>query len=127
MRKIQFVLILVLFFTSLINFAQEAPQAKSKVKISGKVIEKVSKQPLEYATITFKDPTNPKALSGGITNAKGEFDIAVLPGVYNITIEFISFKAIEIKQKNIEFLCKKFSNSEKICLVSWIAVHYNDS
>lgn len=102
MKKIQFVLILVLFFTSLINFAQEAPQAKSKVKVSGKVIEKVSKQPLEYATITFKDPTNPKALSGGITNAKGEFDIAVLPGVYNITIEFISFKAIEIKQKNIQ-------------------------
>ncbi|WP_269684915.1 TonB-dependent receptor domain-containing protein [Flavobacterium lacustre] len=102
MRKIQFVLILVLFFTSLINFAQEAPQAKSKVKVSGKVIEKISKQPLEYATITFKDPTNPKALSGGITNAKGEFDIAVLPGVYNITIEFISFKAIEIKQKNIQ-------------------------
>ncbi len=102
MRKIQFVLILVLFFTSFINFAQEAPQAKSKVKISGKVIEKVSKQPLEYATITLKDPANPKALSGGITNAKGEFDIAVLPGVYNITIEFISFKAIEIKQKNIQ-------------------------
>lgn len=57
MKKMKSVLILVLFFTTLFSFAQ-APQAQQgpavpKIKITGKVIEKISKQPLEYATITF--------------------------------------------------------------------------
>ncbi|WP_317125169.1 outer membrane beta-barrel family protein [Flavobacterium sp. LB2P53] len=94
------VLILVLFFTTLFSFAQQAPT--QKIKISGKVIEKISKQPLEYATITFLNPNNPKPVAGGITNPKGEFDIEVIPGVYDINIEFISFKVNEIKQKNLQ-------------------------
>ena len=65
-------------------------------------MKKISKQPLEYATITFKNPNNPKAIAGGITNSKGEFDVAVAPGIYDIKIEFISFKSTEIKQKSIQ-------------------------
>lgn len=77
------------------------PLAK-KIKITGIVVEKVSKQPLEYATITFINPKNPKAYAGGITNTKGEFDIDINPGVYDIKIEFISFKSTEIKQKSLQ-------------------------
>jgi hypothetical protein len=77
------------------------PLAK-KIKITGIVVEKTSKQPLEYATITFANPKNPKAYAGGITNAKGEFDIDINPGVYDIKVEFISFKSIEIKQKSLQ-------------------------
>ena len=101
MKKIKSALILVLFLTSIISFAQQPP-AKPKIKITGKVIEKVSKQPLEYATITFLLPNNPKPVAGGITNPKGEFDIEVNPGVYDIKIEFISFKINKIKQKNLK-------------------------
>jgi len=106
MKKMKSVLILVLFFTTLFSFAQ-APQAQQgpavpKIKITGKVIEKISKQPLEYATITFLIPNNPKPVAGGITNPNGEFEIEVKPGVYDIKIEFISFKINEIKQKNLQ-------------------------
>jgi outer membrane receptor for ferrienterochelin and colicins len=101
-NKLKFIFTLTLLFTFLFNFAQQEPNLKSKVKITGTVIEKVSKQPLEYATITFKNPNNPKAIAGGITNAKGEFDVAVAPGIYDIKIEFISFKSTEIKQKSIQ-------------------------
>ncbi|RTY81139.1 TonB-dependent receptor [Flavobacterium sp. LS1P28] len=100
MKKMKSVLIVVLFFTTLFSFAQQAPT--QKIKISGKVIEKISKQPLEYATITFLNPNNPKPVAGGITNPKGEFNIEVIPGVYDINIEFISFKVNEIKQKNLQ-------------------------
>jgi outer membrane receptor for ferrienterochelin and colicins len=100
--KLKFIFTLTLLFTFLLNFAQQEPNLKAKVKITGTVIEKVSKQPLEYATITFKNPNNPKAIAGGITNAKGEFDVAVAPGIYDIKIEFISFKSTEIKQKSIQ-------------------------
>ncbi len=101
MKKTKPVLILVLLFSSLFSFAQQG-SAIPKIKITGKVVEKISKQPLEYATITFLTPNNPKPVAGGITNPKGEFDIEIKPGVYDIKIEFISFKINEIKQKKIQ-------------------------
>lgn len=100
-KKLKDLLVLVFIFTSLIIFAQQ-PVPSQKVKVSGKVIEKVSKQPLEYATITLINAKNPKALAGGITNAKGEYNIDVTPGIYDVNIEFISFKPNEIKQKSIQ-------------------------
>lgn len=101
MKKIKSVLILVLLMTTFFSFAQQPP-AEPKIKISGKVVEKISKQPLEYATITFLVPNNPKPVAGGITNPNGEFEIDIKPGVYDIKIEFISFKVNEIKQKNLK-------------------------
>jgi len=101
MKKIKFALILVFLFTSFYNYAQQPP-AGNKVKVSGKVFEKVSKQPLEYATISITLPNDTKVISGGITNPKGEFEVAVAPGTYDIKIEFISFKATEIKQRSIQ-------------------------
>ena len=95
------VFVLVLFLTSLINFAQQSINQKLQIKITGTVIEKVSKQPLEYATITFLNTNNPKPIAGGITDAKGQFDIDIKPGIYDIKIEFISFKPSIIKQKNL--------------------------
>lgn len=109
MKKIKSVLILVLFFNTLFSFAQEG--TNQKIKITGKVVEKISKQPLEYATITFLIPNNPKPVAGGITNPKGEFDIEIKPGVYDIKIEFISFKVNEIKQKTLK-------NSSSLGLIS---------
>lgn len=89
--------LLILFLCSIPLFAQQ-PDAK-KIHVTGKVIESTSKQPLEYATIALTNPNNPKAIAGGITNNKGEFDIEVSAGTYDIKIEFISFKATEIKGK----------------------------
>ncbi|TRX38318.1 outer membrane beta-barrel family protein [Flavobacterium restrictum] len=109
MKKTKLIASFILLLVSYLNFAQgqrpdqqQILQPTTKLKITGKVVEKVSKQPLEYATITFKNPTNPKAIAGGITNAKGEFDVQVEPGIYDVTVEFISFKPIQIKQKDIQ-------------------------
>ncbi len=101
MKKIKSVLIIALLFTTLFSFSQQVVLAP-KIKITGKIVEKISKQPLEYATITFLLPNNPKPVAGGITNPKGEFEIEVKPGTYDIKIEFISFKIAEIKQKNLQ-------------------------
>ncbi len=98
MKKLQFVLAFLFLITSFLSFAQGKPQV-FKIKITGKVIEKVSKQTLEYATITFMNPKSPKAIAGGITNPKGEFDIEIFPGTYDVKIEFISFKPILIKER----------------------------
>ncbi|WP_367770848.1 TonB-dependent receptor [Flavobacterium sp. WC2421] len=101
--QLKYYLTLTLFFTFLLNFAQQRPAGPAgaempKIKITGTVIEKISKQPLEYATVTFINSKNAKVIAGGITNTKGEFNIDVFPGMYTIKIEFISFKSIELKQ-----------------------------
>jgi outer membrane receptor for ferrienterochelin and colicins len=101
MKNLNFTILLALLLTSTLNYSQQSPQI-AKIKISGTVIEKTSKQPLEYATITIVNPKFPKGISGGITNPKGEFDIDVRPGTYDIKIEFISFKPIIIKGRKLE-------------------------
>jgi len=100
MKNVKFTLIVVLILTTINNYSQQRPQV-SKIKISGTVIEKVSKQHLEYATITFTNGISTKAIAGGITNPKGEFDIDIIPGTYDIKIEFISFKPIIIKERKL--------------------------
>jgi len=102
MKKINAIALIVLFLSSFTSFGQQAPTVKTKLKITGKVIEKTSKQPLEYATITLRLPNNSKAVTGGITNSKGEFSVEVTAGTYDITVEFISFKSTEIKGKSFE-------------------------
>jgi outer membrane receptor for ferrienterochelin and colicins len=104
MKNFKITLVLLFLFSGLSNFAQEGqqrPPISNKIKVTGKIVDKISNQPLEYATITLKNTKIQKALTGGITNNKGEFEADVVPGVYDITIEFISFKHIEIKGKSI--------------------------
>lgn len=101
MKNLKIAFTLMVLSISLLNFAQTRPEAK-KVKITGNVIEKVSKQALEYATITLTNNRNPKVIFGGITNANGEFDIEINAGSYDVKIEFISFKATELKQQTFK-------------------------
>ncbi|MGB0366058.1 MAG: TonB-dependent receptor domain-containing protein [Flavobacteriaceae bacterium] len=67
-------------------------QKPTKISLSGKVIDQETQQPLEYATITLKNPRFPDRLQGGITNEEGVFNFEVFPGRYTITTEYISFE-----------------------------------
>ena len=86
----------VTLFISLTAFAQR-PESK-KITVSGKVIEKGTDLPLEYATIVFEN-IKTKQLSGGITDENGVFKFEVVVGNYNVRAEYISFKNVNIPQK----------------------------
>jgi outer membrane receptor protein involved in Fe transport len=91
---------LVLAF--LVTFAVAAQdKSAKKIKLKGTVVEKVSKQPLEYATISLLNPVSAKIEGGGITNNKGEFEVVINAGTYDIKIEFISFKTSVLKKQNL--------------------------
>ena len=100
MRQLQSFIILLALMVANLSFAQQSEIRK--VKVSGKVIDKVTTQPLEYTTITFVEVGNPSAVSGGITDAKGAFSFDIKTGTYDIKIEFISFKPVEIKNRSIQ-------------------------
>lgn len=102
------VLFTVFVFTITSVFAQEPTPAQVKVNtsakqvtITGKIIDVNTKEALEYATVVLKD-VKTKKISGGITDAKGNFSIKTPTGVYDISFEYISFKTINMLNKTID-------------------------
>lgn len=89
------------FFLLLINVVS-AQSGRPKVRVSGKVVEAGSNQPLDYTTVTLLNPERPSSVSGGITDAKGEFSFEITPGTYTVRIEFMSFKTYELTGRKIE-------------------------
>ncbi|MEM6686282.1 MAG: TonB-dependent receptor [Bacteroidota bacterium] len=89
------------FLGTILTLPAQNKNSTKKVTITGKVFDKASKQPLEFATIIFQDAAKKRAITGGITNEKGAFSIEVEADVYNITIEFISFKSQQISAKSL--------------------------
>ena len=71
-----------------------------KQSIKGLVVDKETKQPLEYATISLTNIERPNIVQGGITDSQGKFSIDALPGKYNLEIEYISF--IKYIQKDLD-------------------------
>ena len=100
MRIIKLLFAIALLFNSFLNYSQERPQV-AKIKVSGKVVDKISNQPLEYSTVSLINTKTNKVTAGGITDAKGEFNFDATPGTYNVNVEFISFKPQVISNKTI--------------------------
>jgi len=99
-KAILIALAFVLFLKTEIIFAQRSPT--NKIKISGKVIDKETNQPLEYATVSLQNTKRTTLLTGTITDEKGFFEIEIIPGAYNIKVEFLTFKTLEIKAKDLK-------------------------
>jgi outer membrane receptor for ferrienterochelin and colicins len=96
MEKFKITVLFILL--SALSFAQGGPG--NTVKVSGKVIEQDTKQPLEFATVTIQTLEN-TVVTGGLTDAGGNYSIDVAPGTYNIKIDFISFKPVVITSREI--------------------------
>ncbi|MBE9490211.1 MAG: outer membrane beta-barrel protein, partial [Bacteroidetes bacterium] len=91
-------IIFSLVFTLFVNAQRPEPK---EVTITGKVIDLETKQPLEYATIAFFSKRQNKIVTGGITDDKGNFSIPVSTGMYDISIEYISFKTQTISGRRL--------------------------
>jgi outer membrane receptor protein involved in Fe transport len=96
------IVILFLFGLSISGFSQQPGGKKfKKIKIEGVVIDKETQDPLEYTTISLLNESSPDRIQGGITDKNGKFIIEVFPGKYNITLEYIGFDKIILKDKVI--------------------------
>lgn len=85
----------------LLNLSLTFAQNKPSVSITGKIFEKDTNLPLEYATVVFEN-VKTKQLSGGVTDFDGNFNFVVESGTYNIRFEFISFKTFELKNQLVQ-------------------------
>ena len=97
MNKIS--LFFVTFALTFLSVFSQKP-LNNQISITGNIIDSNTKEPLEYATVVLNN-LETKQLSGGITDEKGNFTIKIIPGTYDISFEFISFKTIKISKKII--------------------------
>lgn len=87
-------MVIVMLF-SFVTIAQ--PNSNSDIKngsISGRVMDAALKQPLPYVNVIIKDK-NQKVITGGITNADGNFFIDKIPeGTILVNITYIGYKTV---------------------------------
>lgn len=70
-------------------------------RISGKIIDNATNEPIDYATIAVFT-TNNVLQTGGITSTNGEFEIGGLPyGYYIVEISFIGYSTIKLENISI--------------------------
>jgi len=102
MKKTLFTTLLFAFLCNIgVSFAQQQRPQLPKIKISGKVTDKETNQPLEYATISLQHTKRVNLLTGTITDEEGNFEIEIFPGIYDIKVEFLTFKTLEIKAQRL--------------------------
>ncbi len=89
-----------LFFSFFFLLSFSAFAQGSQYEVSGKVTDEQG-TPLEYATISFQSTNDPDKLTGGITDAQGNFAIEVPEGNYVITAEFIGFSPKKFPARQI--------------------------
>jgi outer membrane receptor protein involved in Fe transport len=83
-----FIAIVQLFFCVVVS-----AQLKPNGTISGKVFDKSTNQPLEYATISVINKQSGKTITGTIADSKGAFVISNIPfDTYQVNIEFIGYE-----------------------------------
>lgn len=103
-------------FSQFPGMGSQAPAITGK--ISGTVIDKNTKEPVEFASVSIVKSGGRKILNGGITDAKGYFKIENIgPGTYTIMISFVGYakKSIDSVQTT---LFKPDRNLGKISLES---------
>lgn len=89
MKKI--ILIFIAVFTFTTTNAQH-----NKTIISGKILEKTTKTPLEFVTVAIYNKLTKKAITGTTTTKNGTFTITTKATHFYIEISFIGFKTKEI-------------------------------
>ena len=87
---------LIFFFTNLIALAQQKPGGT----VTGKVIDHVSKKPIEYANIVVLNASDTSVVTGTVTNNQGIFNITGMrPGNYFIDVRFLGYDNFRIEKQ----------------------------
>lgn len=92
----------ILFLTLLLVNATAFSQVSlKKVNLSGKIIDKESSLPVEFAVITISKSDTKQVVNGGAADANGNFSIEINNGNYDLKFEFPGYKTQEKLNQNI--------------------------
>src|SRR5689334_12210500 len=95
MRKREMQSLLLVSLLLIVQLTSRAQDNNENIggKIIGKIIDSLSKQPVEYATITLSAAGSNKVLNGTTADSTGSFNLpGITPGTYIVAIDFIGYK-----------------------------------
>ncbi|NND62079.1 MAG: TonB-dependent receptor [Flavobacteriaceae bacterium] len=101
----------LLFFLFLFGYGlcAQVPGAGSNIErditVSGRILEKGTNFPLEYATVSFLK-SDGTLVAGGISDTEGKYRIEVPQGIYTLQYDFISYKTVKLPPQRL------FKNTE---------------
>ena len=96
------ILFLSIYLFTIIIYSQSYSYNENKEFIvSGKITDSENSEPLEYATITILDLKDNNVVTGGLSDETGNFKISTKKGIYNILIEYMSFKNKTLENINV--------------------------
>lgn len=72
--------------------------AQEKANVTGTIVDK-SNQPVPYASITFSHKDNKLFSDATLTDEKGQYNLDLTPGNYNITVEAIDYKKYTVNKQ----------------------------
>ncbi|MAU26103.1 MAG: TonB-dependent receptor [Muricauda sp.] len=91
-------ILLLFFLISSLSFSQRPSGQGGQsqpITVTGEVVDKDTGQPLEYATIILEPVRNPESVTGGITDLNGKFEVETRPGMYNISVEYLTYETFK--------------------------------
>ena len=104
MKQLLSVLVGLLFIQGAVAQNPETQQVtgqKGNARITGKVIDVDSNQPVEFATVALIDPATGKPVNGTVCDDKGEFTITkVAEGKYNVSDRNNAFRFLRCAGRN---------------------------
>lgn len=94
---------LILFCLAIAAVQAQRPQGpvNQSITLKGTILDQETGSPLEYATIVLQKADDPSSITGGITDIDGKFEVTAAPGVYNIRIEYISYKTYTLEGQRL--------------------------
>ncbi|MCO4293167.1 TonB-dependent receptor [Solitalea sp. MAHUQ-68] len=97
MKRTLGILLAIIISTATFSFAQSSNKAPTSGKITGKVIDVKTLQPLDFVTVSLLKATETAGSKGTYSNESGEFLFQKVPfGSYKITVSFVGYETLTI-------------------------------
>ena len=94
------VLLIIIFLgiipAALAQYPRGQRQEVPDIFIKGRLIQDGTDTPIEFATVSIFKEGDSTLVTGGLTDAKGAFDVPVKPGKYYLRAQFMGFETVTI-------------------------------
>lgn len=89
----KYLFVLLFFLCSSLALSAQPRVDAPKGQVSGKIIDSVTKTPVDYAPVSIYKEGSTSPFNGAVADPKGNFTINNLsPGTYRITVDFLGYK-----------------------------------
>lgn len=91
-----FILILLAVFSAPL-FAQT-----DAITVSGKIVEKIDREPIPFATVLIQDSETNQNISGTTSDEEGNFTLQVASSKFKVEVSFIGFESVTIAEFSVD-------------------------